>query len=166
MALSKIVRRNFLRGDRFIVSIITVTLIFYLIEANQLERSSLGDTVGPGGFPTLLAVFGLILCAIFYLNVFRNLMPEFEEVRNFMDEFKGMTMLLMIIVYVVLIDFITYEAATFVFTAVATQYLGEKKWWISAVVAAVLTLACYLFFVWFLELNFQTGDFLLMLRGL
>jgi len=47
----------------------------------------------------------------------------------------------------------------------SVKFLGEKRWIVAALVAAFLTLACYLFFVWFLDIRFQTGDFWLMLKG-
>lgn len=165
MTASELVKRHFLRGDRLIVTLITATLLFYLNEASSLERSNMGDIVGPSGFPILIAVCGLILCAIFYVNVFRGVMAEYEPSEGFVQEMKGITVLFMVIAYVILIDFIGYEAATFIFVAVTVKYLGEESWWVPALVAGVLTGFCHWFFVWFLEIRFQTGDFLLMLQG-
>ncbi len=165
MTASELVRRHFLRGDRLIVTLITIVLMLYLNEATMLERSNMGDIVGPSGFPVLIAVCGLILCALFYVNVFRGVMTEYEPSEGFVQEIKGITVLFMVIAYVILIDFIGYEAATFIFVAVTVKYLGEKSWWVPAVVAGVLTGFCHWFFVWFLEIRFQTGDFLLMLQG-
>ena len=82
MTLCKLVKRNFLQGDRLIVTIITVVLVLYLLEATTLEKTRLEDSVGPGGFPILIALIGLGLCGLFYINVFRNLMPEYEKVRG------------------------------------------------------------------------------------
>lgn len=165
MTLGKLIKRNFLQGDRLIVTIITVVLVLYLVEALSLEKTRLEDSVGPGGFPTLIALVGLGLCGLFYINVFRNLMPEYERIRGVWQEIKGIAMLFLVILYVILIDLITYEAATFLFMMVGVKFLGERRWLTAAIVAGVLTAACHLFFVWFLEIRFETGDFWLMLSG-
>lgn len=165
MTLGELVKRHFLRGDRLIVTLITLALIFYLNEASKLERSNMGDIVGPAGFPALIAVCGLILCALFYLNVFRGIAAEYKPSEGFVEEMKGITTLFLVIAYVILIDIIGYEAATFIFVAVSVKFLGEESWWVPALVAGVLTGFCHWFFVWFLEIRFQTGDFLLMLQG-
>jgi len=144
---------------------ITVILFLYLNEAMTLERTNLEDAIGPGGFPKLIGVVGLILCAIYFINVFRGVMVEYEKSEGFLAEIKDVSMLFMIIAYVIFIDLITYEAATFIFMTIAVKFLGERTWYASAIVGAVLTLACYFFFVWFLEIRFQTGDFWLMLKG-
>ena len=165
MTLGELVKRHFLRGDRLIVTIVTLVLIFYLYEATQLERSNMGDIVGPAGFPVLIAISGLILCGIFYFNVFRGIAAEYEPSEGFVQEMKGITTLFLVITYVILIDVIGYEAATFIFVAFSVRFLGEKTWWVPLLVSGVLTGFCHWFFVRFLEIHFQTGDFLLMLRG-
>jgi len=165
MTLGKLVKRNFLQGDRLIVTLITVFLVLYLLEATTFKKTRLEDSVGPGGFPILIAVIGLGLCFIFYINVFRNLMPEYEKTKGVWHEIKGIAMLFLVIVYVILIDLISYEAATFLFMTVSVKFLGERKWLVAAIVAGVLTAACHLFFVWFLDIHFETGDFWLMLTG-
>ena len=165
MTLGKLVKRSFLQGDRLIVTIITVFLVLYLLEATTLEKTRLEDSVGPGGFPILIALIGLGLCALFYINVFRNVMPEYAKIQGVWHEIKGVAMLFLIIVYVILIDLITYEAATFLFVTLSVKFLGERRWWVAAAVAGVLTVACHLFFVWFLDIHFETGDFWLMLSG-
>lgn len=165
MTFGEMIKRNFLQGDRLIVTMITTVLVLYLYEATQLEKTNMEDAVGPGGFPVVLGLTGLGLCAIFYINVFRGKMAEFEKIKSLWAEIKGIAMLFMVIAYVILIDLITYEAATFIFMTVGVKFLGEKSWITAAIVAAVLTVACHLFFVWFLDIRFQTGDFWLMLKG-
>lgn len=165
MTIGKLIKRSFLQGDRLIVTIVTIVLILYLIEATGLERTRLEDSVGPGGFPIVIALVGLGLCGLFYINVFRNLLPEYEKTQGVWHEIRGIAILFLIVVYVILIDLITYEAATFLFMTVGVKFLGERRWLVAAIVAGVLTTACHLFFVWFLDIHFETGDFWLMLSG-
>ena len=165
MTFGEMIKRNFLQGDRLIVTMITTFLVLYLTESTQLEKTNMEDAVGPGGFPFVIGVTGLILCAIFYINVFRGFMAEYEKIGSLWEEIKGVAMLFMVIAYVIFIDLISYEAATFVFMMLSVKFLGEKRWIVAALVAAFLTLACYLLFVWFLDIRFQTGDFWLMLKG-
>jgi len=165
MSIIEQIKRNFLQGDRLIVTMISVLLFFYLKEALVLEKTNLEDAVGPGGFPVLLGITGVILCGIYFINVFRGRMAEYEKIEGLWAEIKGVAMLFMVIAYVIFIDLITYEAATFIFMTLGVKFLGERTWYGAAIVAGVLTFACYMFFVWFLDIRFQTGDFWLMLKG-
>lgn len=90
---------------------------------------------------------------------------QYEKIVGIIDEIRGVAILFMVIAYVLLIDLIGYPPATFVFVTIGVKFLGERTWWVSAIVAGVLTAACYAFFVWFLDITFATGDFWLMITG-
>lgn len=148
-----------------IATIMTVLFILYYFEAATIPRTNMEDKVGPGAFPQLVGLFGLLMIACFFYTVFRSGIIEYEKIKGFWDEIKGVAILFMVIAYVLLIDLIGYPPATFVFVALSVKFLGERTWWVAAVVAGVLTAACYAFFVWFLDITFSTGDFWLMIMG-
>jgi hypothetical protein len=152
-------------GDRMIATIMTVLFILYYFEAATIPKTNMEDKVGPGAFPQLVGIFGLLMVACFFYKIFRSGIIEYEKIIGVWDEIKGVAILFMVIGYVLLIDLIGYPPATFVFVALAVKFLGEKTWVIAAVVSGVLTAVCYAFFVWFLDITFSTGDFWLMIMG-
>jgi len=123
------------------------------------------DKIGPGAFPQLIGVFGLLMCACFFYKAWRTGGMKYEKIVGFFDEIKGVAIIFMIIAFVLLIDLIGYPPATFVFVTVGVKFLGERTWWVAAAVGGVLMGACYAFFVWFLDITFATGDFWLMITG-
>ncbi len=159
------IKSLFFEGDRLIATLMAVLFVLYYFEAATIPRTNMEDKVGPGAFPQLIGLFGLFLCAIFFFKVFRGDPNEYENIKGFWDEIKGIAILFMVIAYVLLIDLIGYPGATFIFVTIAVKFLGERTWWVCAAVAGVLTAACYAFFVWFLDIQFATGDFWLMITG-
>ena len=159
------IKSFFFEGDRMIATIMTVLFIIYYFEAATIPRTNMEDKVGPGAFPQLIGMFGLLMCACFFFKVLRSGAIQYEKIIGFWDEIKGVAILFMIFGYVLLIDLIGYPPATFVFVTIGVKFLGERTWWVSAAVAGVLTAACYGFFVSFLDITFSTGDFWLMILG-
>ena len=148
-----------------IATLMAVLFILYYFEATTITKTNMEDTIGPGAFPQLISIFGLFLCVCFFIPVFRGAKNNYEKTIGFWDEIKGIAIIFMVIGYVFLIDLVGYSAATFAFMTIGVKFLGERTWYISAIVAAVLTLACFLFFQWFLDITFSTGDFWLMIMG-
>ncbi|MEQ8193163.1 MAG: tripartite tricarboxylate transporter TctB family protein [Rhodospirillales bacterium] len=153
------------QGDRMIATILAVIFVFYAWEASTLSRTHFQDKIGPGTFPELLAAFGLIMIGFFFFDVFRGKGGTYEKCEGFIGEVKGVAILFMSIAYVFLLDLLSYPIATFLFMTVAVKFLGERTWWVSALVGIGMTGFCYAFFVMFLDINFSTGDFWLMIRG-
>ena len=148
-----------------IATILAIIFMLYALEASTIPKTSFQDKVGPGTFPELLALFGLIMIGFFFFDVFRGKGETYEKSEGFVGEIKGIAILFMSVVYVFLLDLISYPIATFLFTAVTVKFLGERTWWGSVLVGLVLTGLCYGFFVMFLGIEFSTGDFWLMIKG-
>lgn len=148
-----------------IATILAIIFVLYALEAGTISRTHFQDKVGPGTFPELLAAFGLIMIGCFFFDVFRGKGETYEKCEGFIGEIKGVAILFMSFAYVFLLDLLSYPIATFLFTTLAVKFLGERTWWVSALVGVVLTGGCYSFFVSFLGINFSTGDFWLMILG-
>ncbi len=159
------IKSLFFEGDRMIATLMTILFVLYVIEADSIPKTNMEDKIGPGAFPQLVGLFGVLMCACFFYNTWRTGGMQYEKIVGIIDEIRGVAILFMVIAYVLLIDLIGYPPATFVFVTIGVKFLGERTWWVSAIVAGVLTAACYAFFVWFLDITFATGDFWLMITG-
>ncbi|MDF1593372.1 MAG: hypothetical protein P1P89_17810, partial [Desulfobacterales bacterium] len=53
--------KNFLSGDRFVAIVFILILLPYGYHGSKMTVSLESDVVGPGLFPKLIAVFGIVL---------------------------------------------------------------------------------------------------------
>ncbi len=153
--------RAVLRGDGVLAVLFILLLIGYLAEATQLRGGLMSDLVGPRTFPILLAVFGLGVCGVFFLQKLREPPAEQEdEARTVRGELGDLIPLFILFVYVLVMGTLGYLLATFVYVTVTVRLLGQRTWWSAALFAAGLTLVTFALFSYVFEVRLPPGDIL------
>ena len=150
----------------------------YLLMAVQIRASALADSVGPGGFPKVLAVFmiglGLVLCVQALLAGRRDRAnapaatafpptaadpdPEPESERGGIDGLlRAAGMLAIGIVYLLIVRTVGYVPAIAALIVAATLYGGARLSWRVFAIGVAGALLYWLVFVWLLGIPLPGG---------
>ena len=148
----------FVVDDRLLVTLFAILLILYGLGTFQIPQTVSEVIVGPTTFPRLIAVFGLILCAIFFfqkgIEVVRlNSFPE-----RLTSEIVDLIPLWMALVYVLLFEKLGYLTATFLYVTITMRYLRERTWLRASVYGLVITILMFCLFYYGLLGELPRGE--------
>jgi putative tricarboxylic transport membrane protein len=132
-----------------------VMLAFCLFALWQSLLLSLTDRLGPGPgfFPFWLALIGAVLAVALLITTFREAVdPADAEVRILPygpGAKRWLAIVLLLAAAAVAMEIVGFRLAMFVFNAVLVIALGERRWWLIALFAALGSFGVhYLFTTW------------------
>ncbi len=138
-------------SDRITAILIFIFAAIYGLEAYRLKSGFGSDSVGPRGFPLILAA----LLAI--ISIFLFLKPEFIERWPGRNEWINLlSMLVSFVVYAYLLVPIGFIAATTIETGFLSQRFGAKIWQ-ALILGLGSSLFLYVLFVHALQIPLPIG---------
>jgi putative tricarboxylic transport membrane protein len=134
--------RPYLTGERLIVSLFMVILIFYGWGTVYLKTIMRSDVVGPATFPRLITIVGLVLCALyFHQKRGAHSTDDGEPVtiadRSISAEIVDLLPILMTLIYALLFEPLGFPLSTFLYITITMRYLGQD-WPLSVVFGFVM----------------------------
>lgn len=134
--------------DAIFVGLCSVVLLIYSLYHHYFDNNTSEWKMSPYLFPTLLAVFGLLLTASLVADAFTELRQQ--ETAGKSGEKKHLPGVLIVIAaalaYYVLMPILHFIPATMLFLAALFLYMGERKWWRLILLTVLTTAAIYLLF--------------------
>lgn len=119
--------RFFLTGDRLLVTLFALLVLYYGVETLSFFRTMSEDVVGPASFPRLLAVFGGILVVLFFIQKRRERPDADAEPHGarMAQEAVDLIPVGLMLAYVLLIEPLGFLISTFLFVAATMRFLGQ-----------------------------------------
>ena len=148
--------RSGISADRLAALVLIVVFAAYGIYGSQLESSLGVDVVGPDFFPKAIAIFGVFISAVLLIRRPRPAGPG--KTSDLSTELSAFVPIVLMLAYVLSLDFLGFPIATFVFLAVSARYLGCPNWIIAIAFALLSTVAAVLLFRYGLVLRLPKGD--------
>jgi putative tricarboxylic transport membrane protein len=148
--------RTSISADRVAALILVVGFAAYGVHGHSFESSLGVDYVGPGFFPTVIGIFGVILAGI--LLVGRQPAREGAEQANPSLELRVLVPLGLMLAYVLSLDYLGFPIATLVFLVLTVRYLGCPTWLAAVAFGVAGTAVAILLFHYGLELRLPQGD--------
>ena len=146
-----------LTPDRIAALLFLAAVALYGWGTTTLSAALQVDIVGPGFFPKILAVFGVVLGV--------TLLFQRGKQRRSTDEDSGsgftslLPALLLLLGYVLALEPVGFPLATLVFLAVTFKYFGHPGWLGASLLSAVITVAIFVLFYVGLDLKLPLGVF-------
>lgn len=140
-------------ADRVAALLFLVLFAAYGIGGSGIRAALDSDIVGPGFFPSIIAVLGVILALALLFQPRRG---EPESLMNF--DPMAFTPVALLLVYVLVLEYIGFALATVAFLVAAFKYLGCPGWLRSALYSIVATAALIALFSYGLELRLPRGE--------
>jgi putative tricarboxylic transport membrane protein len=148
--------RFFFTGDRLLVTLFAVLVIFYGAETLTFFRTMSEDVVGPASFPRLLLVLAGILIVVFFVQQRRAPARESDEASDMASEVADLIPAAFMLAYVLLFEKLGFLLATFLFIAPTMRYLGAT--WPKAVAYSLaLTISSFVLFYYALLAELPMG---------
>lgn len=143
-------------------------LAFCLFALWQSLLLSLTDRLGPGPgfFPFWLALIGIVLSLALFVSIWRESPPAAdgpaEEARILPYGWGAMrcfAIIGLLAAVTVAMEFVGFRIAMLVFNAALVIALGERRWWLIALFAALGSFGVYYVFTTWLDVLLPTGQF-------
>ncbi len=149
----KFIFKLFFSKQNILATIFLITLIVYFISSFNLEKTIGEDVVGPSSFPILVATFGFLLLAIYFLKGTKNV-NESEGLNLYLIKNKLIKMapILITIFFVILFELIGFLFSSFIYSFLFILYLNKTAKY-SFFFSLVITLC--IFIIFYYGLNFQ-----------
>ena len=113
------------------------------------------DVVGPGFFPKILAVFGLVLGILLFFG--RSDEEAGGDAGGARSDLAAMTPVALLLGYVLVLEPVGFPIATLVFLAATFRYLGHPSWKGALLLATMITAAVFFLFNLLLDLRLPLG---------
>lgn len=143
-------------------------LAFCLFALWQSLLLSLTDRLGPGPgfFPFWLALIGIVLSLALLVSIWREpraaVDSSIEEVRilpHGWGAVRCFAVIGLLAAVTIAMEFVGFRLAMLVFNAALVIALGERRWWLIAVFAALGSFGVYYVFTTWLDVLLPTGQF-------
>lgn len=143
-------------------------LAFCLFALWQSLLLSLTDRLGPGPgfFPFWLALIGIVLSLALFVSIWRESPPAAggpaEEARILPHGWGAMrcfAIIGLLAAVTVAMELVGFRLAMLVFNAALVIALGERRWWLIALFAALGSFGVYYVFTTWLDVLLPTGQF-------
>jgi len=148
--------RFFFTGDRLLVTLFGLLVIYYGTDTLTFFRTMSEDVVGPASFPRLLAIIGGILVVLFFLQNRRATVESPDEGSGMSAEAVDLIPAAFMLVYVLILEPLGFILATFLFIAVTMRFLGDT-WKRSIAYSLALTLGGFMLFYYGLLAELPMG---------
>jgi putative tricarboxylic transport membrane protein len=128
---------------------------------------SLTDRLGPGPgfFPFWLALIGIVLALALLVSIWREPQPaadaSAEEVRilpHGWGALRCFAIIGLLAAVTIAMEFVGFRLAMLAFNAALVIALGERRWWLIAVFAALGSFGVYYVFTTWLDVLLPTGQ--------
>lgn len=113
------------------------------------------DVVGPGFFPKILSVFGLVLGILLFVG--RSHEEAGGNAGGARSDLAAMTPVALLLGYVLVLEPVGFPIATLVFLAATFRYLGHPSWKGALLLATMITAAVFGLFNFLLDLRLPLG---------
>jgi putative tricarboxylic transport membrane protein len=150
--------RAWLTADRVAALVFLTAVALYGWDSTTLSAALQVDVVGPGFFPKILTVFGLVLGLLLLFQ--RE--PRGDAENGSKDSGSHITSLLpalLLLGYVLALEPVGFPLATLVFLTVTFRYLGHPGWLSASLLSAVVTAVIFVLFYVGLDLKLPLGVF-------
>ena len=133
--------------DSIFVGLCSVGLLCYSLYHHYFDKNTSEWKTSPFLFPTLIAVFGLLLTFSLVTDAIQELHAGSPEQKAGKKNPVGVLVLVAAAVaYYLLMPVLHFIPATVLLLAALFLYLGERKWWKIALLSGVTTAAVYVLF--------------------
>ena len=146
--------RPVISADRITALILIICFAIYGLEGHTFQSTLGVDVVGPGFFPSSIAILGI---ATGMILLFTPTVAKKGSGQGASVHLRAILPIGMMLVYVLSLDTIGFPIATVIFLTVMIRYLGAPNWWSSALFALAGTALAVLIFVYGLEVRLPRG---------
>lgn len=154
MARGNSIKKIF-NADRIAALLFLALVVVYGWQSTRFSAALEVDVVGPGFFPKILAVFGLILGILLFVGRSREEAGgDTEETRS---DLAAMTPAALLLGYVMLLEPVGFPIATLGFLVATFKYLGYPSWKWALLLAAIITAAVFSLFYLLLDQRLPLG---------
>ena len=130
--------------DSIFVGLCSAGLLIYSLYHHYFDKNTSEWKTSPFLFPTLIAVFGLLLTVSLVTDALRELRTGQEPEKQSGKNLVGVLVLIgAAVAYYFLLPVLHFIPATILFLAGLFLYLGERKWWKIALLSVVTTVLVY-----------------------
>ena len=145
--------RSLLRTSTFLdaifVGLCSVGLLIYSLYHHYFDKNTSEWKTSPFLFPTLIAVFGLLLTFSLVTDAVQELHAGTAKESGPKGKKNLVGVLVLVaaaVAYYLLMPVLHFIPATVLLLAALFVYLGERKWWKVALLSGVTTAAVYVLF--------------------
>lgn len=124
---------------------VIVSLVFFS-QALVMEKASIFDPAGGSFFPALISVVMLLTGVSVVFGQRPKQQSEEAELFTFKEYTFTLTFFLFIVVYVILLSFISFFLATFIFLSASMIYLRKVSWKTNILVSIGSVVVIYVLF--------------------
>lgn len=146
-----------LNADRVAALLFLALFALYGIAGYGIPPALEADVVGPGFFPTIIAVAGVALALIMLFRPHPG-GDEARQGRMFDLDLTACVPAVLLLAYVLSLETIGFVTATVLFLAVTFRYLGRLSWARSGFYSVVVTVAVVALFRYGLDLKLPSGN--------
>jgi hypothetical protein len=146
--------RPLISADRITALVLIICFAIYGLEGHALQSALGVDVVGPGFFPSAIAILGIAMGAILLLS------PESAPAVGKKKEERHLSAMLpvgLMLVYVLSLTTIGFPIATVIFLTIMIRCLGAPTWWGAALFGLAGTAITVLIFVYGLNVRLPQG---------
>ena len=135
--------------DSIFVGLCSGGLLAYSLYHHYFDKNTSEWKTSPFLFPTLIAVFGLLLTVSLVMDALQERRADGQAEKKPAGKKNLVGVLVLIaaaLVYYFLMPLLHFIPATLVFLAFLFVYLGERTWWKIALLSVITTVAIYVLF--------------------
>ena len=147
--------KKFFNADRIAALFFLVLVALYGWQSTQFSAALEVDVVGPGFFPKILAVFGLVLGILLLIG--RSDEKADGTTEGASSRLVAMAPAALLLGYVLVLEPVGFPIATVVFLAATFRYLGYPSWKKALLLAATITAAVFCLFYLVLDVRLPLG---------
>src|SRR5690606_23069725 len=157
--------RRLISADRLTALILIVVFAAYGLYGYTFQSSLGVDVVGPGFYPTVIGILGVVLAALLLVRHRPGNLEEAAPVeregevggQNWLGELRVFIPVVLLLVYVLTLESIGFPITTFVFLTVSIRFFGCPSWLRAGLFALAGTVGAILLFHFALELRLPQG---------
>ena len=140
-------------GDRLLALLFLALLAIYGWDALRMNPALSADVVGPGFFPKILTVAGVVLA----VTLLASARPQAASKASAQLELAALAPLGLLIAYALAFEWAGFILSTTVFLTLTFRYLGSPTWRGAITAAVVVTAAIVVLFEFVLDLKLPWG---------
>ena len=135
--------------DSIFVGLCSAGLLAYSLYHHYFDKNTSAWKTSPFLFPTLIAVFGLLLTFSLVTDALQELRAgtaEKAEAKGKKNPVGVLVLVAAAVAYYLLMPVLHFIPATVLLLCALFVYLGERKWWKIALLSGLTTAAVYVLF--------------------
>jgi putative tricarboxylic transport membrane protein len=145
--------RNRLSADRLAALLFLAVFAAYGLAGRRISAALDSDVVGPGFFPSIIAVLGIILALTMLLQ------PQRGGAKPLLrPDAVALAPVLLLLAYALVLEYVGFALATVAFLTVTFRYLGCSGWRRAVIYGVMATAALVALFHYGLDLHLPRGE--------